>query len=54
MTGCSKIAAMILSSPPQFGQCSIGRTFTDSPNGPPESVDPEAAARQYPQMAEPV
>jgi hypothetical protein len=51
MTGCSKIAAMILSSPPQFGQCSIGRTFTDSPNGPPNQSTPKrphASTRKWP------
>ena len=42
---------MIFSSPPQFGQCYIGRTFTDSPHGPPESDDSEAAAAEYPLMA---
>jgi len=32
---------MIFSSPPQFEQCSIGRTFTDSPQGPPNQTTPK-------------
>ncbi len=32
---------MIFSSPPQFGQCSIGRTFTDSPLAPSSQTTPK-------------
>jgi hypothetical protein len=34
MTGYSKTATMIISSPPQCRQCSIGKMFTDSPHNP--------------------
>jgi hypothetical protein len=32
---------MTLSSPPQFGQCSIGKTFTDSPHDSPGQTTPK-------------
>ena len=32
---------MIFSSPPQFGQCSIGKTFTDSPHAPSNQMTPK-------------
>lgn len=45
MTDSSRIATMIISSPPQFGQLLIGKAITDSPRAL-DSDDPDAAAAE--------
>ena len=43
---------MIFCSPPDYGRCSIGKTVYGLAAGPRELDDPEAAASEYPLMAE--
>jgi hypothetical protein len=47
ITGCSRIAARILSSPPHFGQCSASARPSWVRRTADESDDPEAAAAEY-------